>query len=93
MKCFTCESVSNPRCADLSDNKVYQPQECVAEQFISQGSGFLSQLGLGGNSNNANKETLTPVCLKVVTRNGKFYLIEFEFDEIKQKTNNLSRYC
>lgn len=71
LKCFTCESVTNPKCADLSD-KVYQPQECVAESLLSQGSGFFSQLGLGGNNNNnPNKEPLTPTCLKVVTRNGK----------------------
>lgn len=67
LKCFTCESVSNPRCIDLSD-KTYQPQECVAESFVSQTSGFFSQLG--GNSNN-NKEPVTPTCLKIVTRNGK----------------------
>lgn len=69
LKCYTCESVSNPRCADIKD-KGFQPQECVAESALSQGIGFFSQLGLGGNNNNANKEPLTPTCLKVVTRNG-----------------------
>jgi len=70
LKCFTCESVSNRLCADLSDKNVFQPQECVAESILSQGAGFFSQLGLGGNSNNANKDPLIPTCLKVVTRNG-----------------------
>lgn len=69
LKCFTCESVSNPKCADLSD-KVYQPQECVAENILAQGAGFFSQLGIGGNTN-GNKEPFTPVCMKVVTKNGE----------------------
>jgi len=68
LKCFTCDSISNRHCADLSD-KAFQPHECVAENILSQGAGFISQLGLGGNSNNANKEPLIPTCLKVVTRN------------------------
>ncbi|XP_037050201.1 uncharacterized protein LOC119084359 [Bradysia coprophila] len=67
LKCYTCDSVSNPRCADIKD-KGFQAQECLAENVLSQGAGFFGQFGLGGN--NANKEPLKPTCLKIVTRNG-----------------------
>lgn len=80
MKCFTCDSVSRPKCADLSD-KSFQPQECVAESLLSQGAGFFNQFTQQvGINTNANKEPFTPTCLKVVTRNGmwKVYFYENE---------------
>jgi len=67
LKCYTCESVSNPRCADIKD-KGFQPQDCIVENVLAQGAGFFGQFGLGNNAN--NKEPLVPTCLKVVTRNG-----------------------
>ncbi|KAJ6635642.1 hypothetical protein Bhyg_14228 [Pseudolycoriella hygida] len=68
LKCFICESNSNPRCVD-SSVKNLQPQECVTENMLSYGSGFFSQFGVGPNSN-PGKEPLTPTCFKFVTRNG-----------------------
>lgn len=71
LKCFVCDSSANPKCRDLSDHAL-QPQECIAENFLSQGAGLFSQLGFGGSSNSASKsEDLSPICLKVVTHNSK----------------------
>lgn len=71
LKCYKCTSLTNPKCGDLSDKSI-QPDECTVESAMSQkanfGSDILYQIGLG-TSNNANKASYTPVCLKVESRN------------------------
>jgi len=68
LKCYRCDSVSNPRCGDLTD-KSFQPEDCVVDSFLSQGANLFGQLGFGGNSNNVNRDNASPVCLKIVTKN------------------------
>jgi len=68
LKCYRCETASNSKCADLTD-KSFQPEECVVDSFLSQGANLFSQLGFGGNSNNVNKDNVSPVCLKIVSKN------------------------
>lgn len=65
LKCYICESYSNPGCVDLNDTRI-QPQDCVIESLDNR-----SITLIGAKQDNVRRTIQPPTCLKIVTYDGE----------------------